>query len=61
VKYDFFNNPSEPELVHGIHVQNVGNRIEFLLAYFYFVLNWEQYTFIEQSFHYVEIENTGRF
>ncbi len=38
---------------------NVGNRIEFLIASFYWVLNGKQYTFIEQSFLYVEIENKG--
>jgi hypothetical protein len=34
VKYDLSNNPLVPELVYGIHVLNVGNHIEFLLAYF---------------------------
>ncbi len=36
----------------GIQVQNEGNCIEFLLG--------SLWAFIEQSFHYVEIENKGR-
>ena len=47
--------------VCGIHVLNEGNRIEFLLAYFYDVLNGEQYTFIEESFLHVAPTLQGRF
>ena len=35
VKYDSCNTPLQPELVFSIHVQNEGNRIEFLLANIY--------------------------
>jgi len=34
VKYAYCNIQLLPELVYGIQVQNEGNRIEFLLAYF---------------------------
>jgi len=43
VTYDFCKNPCLPASVCGIHVLNEGKRIEFLRAYFYDVLNGEQY------------------
>ena len=42
-KYDSYNISLPPEQVQGIHVLNEGNRIEFLLASFYRVLNGGQY------------------
>jgi len=38
--YDSCNISLPTETVYGIHVLNEGNRIEFLLAYFYRVLKW---------------------
>jgi len=35
--YDFCNNSRAPEMVCSIHVQNEGNRIEFLYKFYYLI------------------------